>query len=427
VEKQLLIETMPVAFEILEEATAKNGGRMKIKGVFTVADEVNGNGRVYQEAILDREIDRLKALIAENRVFGEADHPDDGKSRISNTAAMLTNIEKQVADGRKLYMGEAVVLNTSKGKDLQEIIRAGGRPGVSSRGFGSLVKGNWQGKAADIVQEDFSLKTFDFVIGQSTKDAEISQFFEQMEVINILNADESPQEKSEKGGMSVMEIKTVDDLRKAYPDLCEQLLKEAVEKKEKEVKEALQKDFDARVLKEVESKREEVKNEVIEEIKKSEEYQGMMGTLVEIGKLVKPYISESNDEEEDHEDKVADLEAKVESLEVENKSLKEQMEREKKEAAEKERVAKRIQEVTAGKKHEKLLVERLQSCKTVEEVNARIAEEEAFIGKLTGQTSPDDPKGKGQVLNEDKRDAGLDAEKQRQRRIAGLPDRTATA
>ena len=425
-EKQLLIETMPVAFEILEEATAKNGGRMKIKGVFTVADEVNGNGRVYQEAILDREIDRLKALIAENRVFGEADHPDDGKSRIANTAAMLTNIEKQVADGRKLYIGEAVVLNTSKGKDLQEIIRAGGRPGVSSRGFGSLVKGNWQGKTADIVQEDFSLKTFDFVIGQSTKDAEISQFFEQMDVINILNADEHPQEKFQKGGMSVMEIKNVDDLRKAYPDLCEQLVKEAVEKKEKEVKEALQKDFDARVLKEVESKREEVKNEVIEEIKKSEEFQGMMGTLVEIGKLVKPYISESNDEEE-VEDKVAGLETKVESLEAENKSLKEQMEREKKEAAEKEKVAKRIQEVTAGKKHEKLLVERLQSCKTVEEVNARIAEEEAFIGKLTGQTSPDDPKGKGQVLNEDKRDASLDAEKQRQRRIAGLPDKTATA
>ena len=41
--KQLLIETVPVAFTILEEATEKNGGRMRIKGIFTVADEINGN------------------------------------------------------------------------------------------------------------------------------------------------------------------------------------------------------------------------------------------------------------------------------------------------------------------------------------------------------------------------------------------------
>ena len=70
--KQLLIETIPVAFTILEEATAKNGGRMRIKGIFTVADEINGNDRVYTEAVLDREIEKMKLLIAENRVFSEA-------------------------------------------------------------------------------------------------------------------------------------------------------------------------------------------------------------------------------------------------------------------------------------------------------------------------------------------------------------------
>ena len=419
--RQLLIETVPVEFTILEEASPKNGGRMRVKGIFTVADEINGNGRVYREHILDREIEKLKELMAENRVFAEADHPEDGKSRISNTAAMLTEIEKQVVNGRKEYVGEAVILNTSKGKDLQEIIRAGGRVGVSSRGWGSLIKGNWHGKTADIVQEDYTLKTFDFVIGQSTKDAEVTQFFEQMDVVNILDTDESPKEKT-KGGKKVMEIKTVDDLRKAYPELCEQLVKEALTEKEKEIKESLEKDFEDRVMKEVEAKREEIKEEVIKEIKNSEEIQTMMATLVEIGKLVKPYISEAGDEEEDEDEEEVDkLKARIAELEAELKALR----KAKQEAEEKEKVAKKIQEVTAGKKFEKLLVERLSNCQTVEEVEKRLAEEEAYIQKLMGEFGAADlPKGKGQVLDENKQDE-VDKVKLRQRRLAGIDDEVA--
>jgi DNA repair exonuclease SbcCD ATPase subunit len=332
---------------------------------------------------------------------------------------MLTEIEKQVVNGRKEYVGEAVILNTSKGKDLQEIIRAGGRVGVSSRGWGSLVRGNWQGRTADIVQEDFTLKTFDFVIGQSTKDAEVTQFFEQMDVVNILDTDESPEENT-KGGKKVMEIKTVDDLKKAYPELCEQLVKEALAEKEKEIKESLEKDFEDRVMKEVEAKREEIKEEVIKEIKNSEEIQTMMATLIEIGKLVKPYISEAKGDEEDEEDEeeVDRLKARISELEAELKALR----KAKQEAEEKEKVAKKIQEVTAGKKFEKLLVERLSNCQTVEEVEKRLAEEEAYIQKLMGEVGAGDlPKGKGQVLDENKQDE-MDEMKRRQRILAGVEE-----
>ena len=430
--KELLIETMPVALTILEESSSKNGGRMKVKGIFTVADEINGNGRVYREHIIDREIEKLKPMMAENRVYGEADHPGDGKSTIKNTAAMLTGIDKQMVDGRKIYVGEAIVLNTEPGgKNLQEIIRAGGRIGVSSRAFGSLLKGNWQGKTADIVQEDLTLKTFDFVIGQSTKDAEISQVTEQMKVVNILECDpdghmrEDREKQTTKGGSSNMEIKNVEELRKAYPDLCEQLIKDAVEKKEKEVKETLQKDFDARILKEVEAKKEEVKKEVIEEVKNSEEFKGMVGTFVEIGKLIKPYISEGalDDDEDELAEKVGELEGKVSNLEAENKALKEQMENEKKAVAEKEKVQKRVQEVTAGKQHEKLLAEALADCKTVEEVDKKVVAEEARIQKLIEELDPKKEKarGKGQVLNEDKLDE-MDEKKRRERQIAGVDE-----
>ncbi|RPJ12067.1 MAG: hypothetical protein EHM36_00195 [Deltaproteobacteria bacterium] len=431
-ERQLLIETMPAAFQILEDASQKNGGRMRVKCTYTVADEVNGNGRVYREHIVDREVEKLKALMAENKVFAEADHPEDGKSRISNTAAMLTKVEKRIEDNRKAYEGEAVILNTSKGKDLQEIIRAGGKIGVSSRGWGSIVKGNWNGKVADIVQEDFNLKTFDFVIGQSTKDAEVTTFTEQIEIVNLLEVGPCAgcqgicsETTNTKGGQEPMEIKTLEDLKKAYPELCEKLAAEAVSAREKEIRETMEKEFDARVLKEVEAKSEELKKAVIEEIRASDEFKGMASTLTEIAKLVAPYLPEGTTTEDDGteelEQQVEELAGKVMVLETENKALKEQMDREKKEAEEKRQVARKIEEVTAGKKHGKLLVERLSSCKTVEEVEKRLIEEEAFIKKLIGEGDPPLP-GKGKTLNENQTvETEADAERTRQRKLAGIP------
>ena len=220
-----------------------------------------------------------------------------------------------------------------------------------------------------------------------------------------------------------MDIKTVEDLRKAYPALCEQLLKEVVDAKEKEVKEAMQKDFDARILKEVEKEKEEVKKAVIEEVKNSEEFQGMIGTLIEIGKLVRPYISES-DEEEDKEDvaaKVKELTLTTEQLKKENKDLKEKSDQDKKDAIAKEALAKKINEASAGKKYERLLVERLlTSCKTIEDVDKKLPEEEAYIQKQVG-TPEVKTDGKGKVLDENKQDE-LDEKRKRERSMAGVEE-----
>lgn len=185
--KQSLIETMPVKVLIVEDTKGKTPGiGMRAKALLTVADEINGNGRVYLEKITDREMNKIKNGLSERATFGEVDHPEDGKPRIRNTAAILTDIEKVNENGRKLYYGYFDVLDTSLGKDLQTIIRAGGKVGVSSRSLGSTEKGEWQGKPAEIVQEDLNIKAFDFVIGQSTKDAVVAEFTEQMQVVNLI-------------------------------------------------------------------------------------------------------------------------------------------------------------------------------------------------------------------------------------------------
>jgi hypothetical protein len=191
--RQSLIETMPVKVLILEDTKGKTPGiGMRAKALLTAADEINGNGRVYPEKTTDREMDKIKKDLSERATFGEVDHSEDGKPRIRNTAAILTDIEKVNENGRKLYYGYFDVLETSLGKDLQTIIRAGGKVGVSSRSLGSTENGEWQGKPAEIVQEDLNIKAFDFVIGQSTKDAVVTEFTEQMQVVNLVETGPCP-------------------------------------------------------------------------------------------------------------------------------------------------------------------------------------------------------------------------------------------
>jgi DNA repair exonuclease SbcCD ATPase subunit len=359
------------------------------------------------------------------------DHSEDGKSRIRNTGAILTGIEKLNENGRKLYYGYFDVLDTSLGKDLQTIIRAGGKVGVSSRSLGSTENGEWQGKPAEIVQEDLNIKAFDFVIGQSTKDAVVTEFTEQMQVVNLVETGPCPgcpnrpnEIQETKGGNIVMDIKTLEELKKTYPDLCLQLEKEAMAKKEKELKEAMKVEWDAEAKKIAEG--------IEKTIKESKEYKAFTeqknkhkDLLAKVAGLVADYADEGEGSGNGTEEQLKEAKTKLDTANTEIKSLKEQMEKEKTESANKEKVKKRIEEVTAGKQHEKQLQERLTDCKTVEEVDQRVAKEEAFIKNLL-ESKGDGKKseGTGKPLDEDKTDdktkSQLTEQQKRDRKIAGL-------
>lgn len=224
-----------------------------------------------------------------------------------------------------------------------------------------------------------------------------------------------------------MEIKTVEELRKAYPEFVLQVETAAVAAKEKEITERIQKEFDGKVLKEVASKRDEIKNEVIDEIKKSDEFVGMVGTFVEISKMIKPYVGEAasgKDDEDDVEERLEALNTEVEEIKAENKSLKEQVENDKKSLDQKEKVSAKIKELCAGKPHEALITEQLLPCKTVDEVVAKHAEVEKIITATAGKGSSVSS-GKGKVLNEDKEDDLTEEEKAkrtRQRQLAGVDE-----
>lgn len=152
--KELLVDTQGTARATLTEGKE---GQLIARGEFARCGVPTANKRIYAENLWKREIGKLKESIESKRAFGECDHPSDGKTKLQRVSHLITDLS---IDDNGVIIGEAIILDTSKGKDLKAIADAGGQVGVSSRGYGSVQRNN---EGYDVVQEDFNLLTFDFV------------------------------------------------------------------------------------------------------------------------------------------------------------------------------------------------------------------------------------------------------------------------
>ena len=144
-----LITEMYDDFEILTEGKSKD---MKIKGVFMQAETKNRNGRVYPLDVLQKEVARYnKELVESKRAFGELGHPEGPTVNLDRVSHM---IEELVPEGNNI-IGKAKILDTPNGKIVKELLNAGAKLGVSSRGMGTLEK---RGQT-NYVKDDFYLAT----------------------------------------------------------------------------------------------------------------------------------------------------------------------------------------------------------------------------------------------------------------------------
>ena len=144
-----LITEMYDDFEILTEGKGKD---MKIKGVFMQAETKNRNGRVYPLDVLQKEVARYnKELVETKRAFGELGHPEGPTVNLDRVSHM---IEELVPEGNNI-IGKAKILDTPTGKIVKELLNAGAKLGVSSRGMGTLEK---RGQT-NYVKDDFFLAT----------------------------------------------------------------------------------------------------------------------------------------------------------------------------------------------------------------------------------------------------------------------------
>ena len=146
-----------------EEKRRVAEGVVILSGKLQMAETKNGNGRVYPQAILEREIKTYAKMVKERRALGELDHPESSVINLANASHLVTEIWM---DG-KACMGKIEVLPTPSGKILESLVKAGVKMGISSRGMGSVKESN----GVTMVEDDFQLICFDMVSDPSTPGA----------------------------------------------------------------------------------------------------------------------------------------------------------------------------------------------------------------------------------------------------------------
>ena len=102
-------------------------------------------------------------MVQERRALGELDHPDTSVVNLANASHLVTSIWM---DDNKV-MGKIEVLNTPSGCVLKELVSAGVKLGISSRGMGSIREEG----GVTMVEDDFQLICFDMVSDPSTPGA----------------------------------------------------------------------------------------------------------------------------------------------------------------------------------------------------------------------------------------------------------------
>lgn len=174
-EPQLLIEhwgqpsaVTDVSALQLDEGKSNLKPGLYIEGIFLQAEVVNRNRRLYPKKILERAVDTyIKEQVETQQALGELNHPP--RANVDPMQAAII-IEDMWWEGNNVY-GRARVIegDNGPGDKLAANIRAGWKPGVSSRGLGSVKD---SGRNYSVVQEGYRLTVgVDVVWGPSAPDA----------------------------------------------------------------------------------------------------------------------------------------------------------------------------------------------------------------------------------------------------------------
>jgi len=173
--KQVIVDyigSLQFTPEQINESISNNDGKLIVSGIMQRGNAFNQNQRKYPMDVLKREANKYKGtFIAERRALGELDHPE---SSVVNLANVSHNVVDLWWDGNDL-MGKIEILSTPSGNIAKELLRAGIRLGISSRGMGS-VKNLGEGKVE--VQDDFEIVCWDLVSNPSTQGAFMNELNE---------------------------------------------------------------------------------------------------------------------------------------------------------------------------------------------------------------------------------------------------------
>jgi hypothetical protein len=173
----LLVDTPDTSeFEyVLEEKNLKTGEEpsLHIEGPYLMAGDVNRNGRIYDAAEMDEEVNRyINSMVKENRAMGELNHPTSAEVDLERACHIVVDLYKR--DDPNIWYGKSKVLSTPCGKIVKSLIVDGVKVGVSSRSLGQLEK---RGDGVNEVK-DMRLVAIDCVADPSYTDAFVDGILE---------------------------------------------------------------------------------------------------------------------------------------------------------------------------------------------------------------------------------------------------------
>lgn len=299
--KELLEDVYFPEFELVEDISG--GKKPYLKGKFGQVDVPTANKRVYPRKVMESQFRRIEEAMNNRQLYGELDHPGDGKTKAARVSHMiygLTMHESGQFDGVC-----EIIPGTINGDQVLAILKAGGRLGISSRGYGTTVPDH---RGNHIVQEDYHLMSFDLVVDPANAGAFPNFVVENKEVLD-------------------MDLAT---LKKEHPELVEELATEIKQEVESEARSharnALREEFEEKLQDSAEELRGEVEESVRAELLADPEVAGSSVAIREIAKIMAPFILEENEVGaiSDLEKRLQEAEKKLaEADEAKNRAIKE--------------------------------------------------------------------------------------------------------
>tara|TARA_Y100001972_G_C7554949_1_gene278863 strand:- start:64 stop:720 length:657 start_codon:yes stop_codon:yes gene_type:complete len=153
----------------------KNGKKTyAIEGIFMQAEAKNRNGRIYPRGVMESAVSKYNIeQVQKGRAVGELNHPEGPTVNLDKVSHKIETLDWQ---GNNV-VGKATILETPMGQIVKGLLDGGVKLGVSTRGMGSLQRG----QDAMIVKDDFLLNAVDIVQDPSAPSAFVNGVMEGVE------------------------------------------------------------------------------------------------------------------------------------------------------------------------------------------------------------------------------------------------------
>ena len=310
-----LQEYFPVVLTLEESTDERWKGYKKAKGIFGECDKPTKNGRAYPRTIIEREIGKLRPVMERRALYGELDHPTDGRTKLERASHIITKLE---IDDQGRVIGEAIIMKTPRGQILEQILEAGGEVGVSSRGRGN-VKSN--GKYEEVA-DDFVLTTYDFVGDPAMPTAipNVSESIDDEGLTPEIVAANYPglYEQIEK----TIASRVLSEDNDSFKIAAESFLSKALGQNETRIREELEGKFANALKTSMVDIRESVTQSIKNELMESPEYGGVKSLLSRIHEMTSVFFER---DERAENDAVEKMEKTVEDLESSNEILSDKL------------------------------------------------------------------------------------------------------